>query len=125
MEKDRIIAGQNHVEQRRNHCWQDLKRQGRMILSCHDSVGLLRLHKKSSQLANNFDYCRAEVAARQSRDRTALGDAKHAKNRSIEPLWLLRLPLTGWVKPVFLTDLHFTLCFSMFRVFSGESHSGF
>jgi len=28
----------------------------RMILSCHDSVGLLR-DKKSSQPANNFDYC--------------------------------------------------------------------
>lgn len=28
-----------------------------MILSCHDSVNHLRLHKESSQLANNLDYC--------------------------------------------------------------------
>src|ERR1035441_10278260 len=38
MDKDRIMAGQNHVEQRRDLRWQDLTRQGRMILSCHDSV---------------------------------------------------------------------------------------
>src|ERR1039457_1449895 len=40
MDKDRIMAGQNHVEPRRDLRWQDLKRQGRMILSCHDSVCL-------------------------------------------------------------------------------------
>ena len=57
MDKDRIMAGQNHVEQRRNLRWQDLKRQRRMILSCHDSVCLPRLHKEPSQLANDFDYC--------------------------------------------------------------------
>src|ERR1039457_1422544 len=60
MDKDRIMAGQNHVEQRRDLRWQDLKRQGRMILSCHDSVCLPRLHKEPSQLANDFDYCIAE-----------------------------------------------------------------
>jgi hypothetical protein len=31
----------------------------RMILCGHDSVGLLRWHKKSSQLASMFDYCSA------------------------------------------------------------------
>jgi hypothetical protein len=61
MDKDRIMAGQNHVEQRRNRRWHDLKRQSRMILSCHDSVCLLRLHKESSQLASDFDYCIAET----------------------------------------------------------------
>ena len=25
---DRIMAGQNHAEQRRNHCWQDHKKRG-------------------------------------------------------------------------------------------------
>ena len=60
MDKDRIMAGQNQVEQRRDLRWQDLKRQGRMILSCHDSVCLPRLHKEPSQLANDFDYCIAE-----------------------------------------------------------------
>ena len=57
MDKDRIMAGQNHVEQRRDLRWQDLTRQGRMILSCHDSVCPPRLHKEPSQLANDFDYC--------------------------------------------------------------------
>jgi hypothetical protein len=64
MDKDRIMAGQNHVEQRRNRRWQDLKRQARMILSCHDFVCRLRLHKEPSQLANDFDYCIAEKRTR-------------------------------------------------------------
>jgi hypothetical protein len=42
MERDRIMAGQNHAEQSRNHCWPGHKWRGRMILSCHDSVGLPR-----------------------------------------------------------------------------------
>src|ERR1035441_5856059 len=37
-ETDRIMAGQNHAEQKQNSCWQDHKRRGRMILSGHDSV---------------------------------------------------------------------------------------
>jgi len=61
------MAGQNHIWQ--NHQWQNhaappfialpamILSLLRMILSGHDSVGLLRWHKKSSQLANNFDYC--------------------------------------------------------------------
>jgi hypothetical protein len=44
----------------------DHNRRGRMnllnmILSCHDSVGLRRWHKDSSQLANNLDYCSTET----------------------------------------------------------------
>ena len=38
---DRIMAGQNHTEQRQNHCSQDHKKRGFMILSCHDSVFFL------------------------------------------------------------------------------------
>jgi S-adenosylmethionine:diacylglycerol 3-amino-3-carboxypropyl transferase len=41
MEKDRIMAGQNHAERRQNHYWPGHKWRGRMILCCHDSVGLL------------------------------------------------------------------------------------
>ena len=37
-ETDRIMAGQNHAEQKQNSCWQDHKRRGRMILCGHDSV---------------------------------------------------------------------------------------
>jgi hypothetical protein len=35
---DRIMAAQNHTEQRQNHCGQDHKKRGLMILSGHDSV---------------------------------------------------------------------------------------
>ena len=38
---DRIMAGQNHAEQRQSHCWQDPKKRGLMILSCHDFVSFL------------------------------------------------------------------------------------
>src|ERR1039457_4402891 len=68
----------NRMEDRQNHggtescgakpeSWlTDHNRRGRvnllnMILSCHDSVGLRRWHKDSSQLANNLDYCSAEA----------------------------------------------------------------
>ena len=54
------------MEQRRNRRWQNLKRQDRMILSCHDSVCLLRLHKEPSQLANDFDFSIAESAEEKS-----------------------------------------------------------
>src|SRR5882724_5749305 len=45
---DRIMAGQNHNV---------VQRCALMILSCHDSVGLLRLQKNSSQPASELDYC--------------------------------------------------------------------
>src|ERR1019366_8838784 len=37
-ETDRIMARQNHAEQKQNSCWQAHKRRGRMILSGHESV---------------------------------------------------------------------------------------
>jgi hypothetical protein len=65
MEKDRIMAGQNHQWQ--NHAAPPfmvlpamILSLLRMILSGHDSVGLLRWHKKSSPLANKLVYCSAE-----------------------------------------------------------------
>jgi hypothetical protein len=72
MEKDRIMAGQNHIGQ--NHQWQNpaappfmvlpamILSLLRMILSGHDSVGLLRWHKKSPQLANKWVYCSAGIS---------------------------------------------------------------
>ena len=66
MEEDRIMAGQNHIRQ--NHQWQNhaapplmvlparILSLLRMILSGHDSVGLLRLCTKPSQLAHKLVY---------------------------------------------------------------------
>jgi hypothetical protein len=49
------MAGQNHIWQ--NHADPPFTVLSAMILSCHDSVGLLHVHKKSSQLANNLGFC--------------------------------------------------------------------
>ena len=56
-EKDRIMAGQNHKAPLFMVLRTMVLSLLRMILSGHDSVGLLRWPRKSSQLANNLDYC--------------------------------------------------------------------
>src|SRR6266496_4074604 len=69
---DRIMAGQNHNV---------VQRCALMILSCHDSVGLLRLQKNSSQPASELDYC---SPAQRSRNQI------FSKKEAVEREWYSR-----------------------------------
>jgi hypothetical protein len=71
---DRIMAGQDHAEQRPNHCWQDHKRRGRMILplmilpnmilSGHDSVFSIWLRLCRAVLYRGIVFRKYKVAPR-------------------------------------------------------------
>ena len=57
-----------------------------MILSCHDSVSHLRLHKESSQLANNLDYCITIAVPRHTPAPANAHAVAHSEtNRSLSP----------------------------------------
>ena len=60
MEKDRIMAGQNHAAPPLMVLPARILFLLRMILCGHDSVGLLGLPTKPSQLAHKLAYCSAE-----------------------------------------------------------------
>ena len=73
---DRIMAGQNHTEQRQNHCWQDHNNQGLMILSCHDSVFFLLV-----AALPRCDFCVSALSLRSLRTTSTIASGAKAPSR--------------------------------------------
>jgi hypothetical protein len=90
MEKDKIMAGQNHAAPPLMVLPARILFLLRMILCGHDSVGLLGLPTKPSQLAHKLAYCSADVRKEGS---FSLRSSAFLGVFALTSVWLASLPL--------------------------------